>query len=323
MNILKRFLMVRESTLIIINILLILILSLLFRNFTSKGNILGLLYYISIYSIIAGSMTILIVSGGFDLSAGVILGFSGMLVGKFIVTFNFPIFLAIILAILICVIIGSINGYIIAYLKINPFFVTLSAYFIIGAFIYLISNQKDITGFPQVYSLIAGYKLFNIPILIIISLASLVIFDVLLRKNVYFRRNYAIGGNEPGAILIGIKVRRIKMFNYTLVSVMAAIAGILYSSRVMGSYRNAGADAAFQIITAVIIGGASLNGGRGSVTGTFLGLVLMALINNAIVFFKLHAMWGKIIIGLMLILVVLLDVNIRKERTLKLKLYKY
>ena len=319
MGLIKKFFRMRESTLIIVNLLIILVMSLLFENFATRPNIFGLLYYISVYSIIAGPMTVLLISGGFDLSAGVMIGLAGVIIGRLIISFNFPIIIALILTVLICAIIGTLNGYIIEYLCINPFFVTLSAYFIINAVIYIIADQKDIFGFPQEYNLLAGFKILSIPIILIFSLVSLIIFDVLLRRNIYFRQNYAIGGNELGAILAGIKVKRLKMFNYTIISTMAGIAGILFSSRIMAAYRNAGADAVFIIITAVIIGGASLKGGRGSVAGSFLGLVLMALINNAIVFFQLHAMWGRVTMGVVLIMVVLLDENLRKEKTVKLR----
>ncbi|MCL4377795.1 MAG: ABC transporter permease [Actinobacteria bacterium] len=291
----------------------------IFKNFSSYSNILGILYSIASNSIVAGAMTVLFVSGGFDISAGVMLGFAGVFIGRMIVGFSMPIPIAILLAVIIGAAIGTIMGYIISYLDISPFFVTLSAYFIIGSCLRIVSERQDIVGFPVNFGLIAQYKILGIPIMIIFAIINIIFFDVMMRKNVYFRQNFAVGSNEQAAIVSGIKVKRLKMFNYTLVSTMAAISGIILTSRYMAAYQSSGADAAFQIITAVIIGGASLKGGKGSVLGTFLGIVLMALVYNSFIFFKMNIAWNKFAIGLILILVVIFDVNIQKERTIKLK----
>ena len=140
-----------------------------------------------------------------------------------------------------------------------------------------------------------------------------------MRKNAYFRQNYFIGGNELGAALAGINVRKVKLLNYTIVGLMASIAGIFSTSRFMVAFVTSGSENAFQIITAVIIGGASLKGGRGSVLGSFLGLVLMALAYNTLIFFKVDVLLNRIVIGLILILAVLIDTNLQKQRTVKLR----
>lgn len=319
MNIIKKFFIIRESSLLIINLAIILFLSFRFPLFTSANNIFGMLYAISINSIIAGAMTVLFVSGGFDMSAGVTAGFCGMVVGVLMVRFNLPITLSCLLTIILGAALGTFIGFLVSYININPFVVTLSAWFIIESFIYIVSGGKNQVNFPSEFSLIASYKILNVPMIIIFALCSLIIFEIVLRRNVYFRQNFAIGGNESAAILAGIKVKRVKMLNYTLVSAMAAVAGIFLTSRFMAAYLTAGSENAFQIITAVIIGGASLRGGKGSVLGTFLGLVLMALVFSAFIFFKMDVLWNRIAIGLILILAVIIDENIQKERTIRIK----
>lgn len=318
MKVLGRIFKVRESILILINILLFIIFSLIFPNFIKVGNILGIFYTVSINLIVAVAMTVLFVSGGFDISAGVMIGFSSALAGVFLVNMNLPVPLTIFLIIIIGFAIGTFMGFLISYLNINPFFVTISGFFIIQACIYILL-KIEIYISQEAYILIAGYRIFGIPTIILFSIFSLIIFDLLLRNNVYFRRNFAIGNNEAGAIVSGINVKRIKMFNYSIVSTMAAIAGIFASSRYKASYHTTGQDSAFIIITAVIIGGASLKGGKGTVTGTFFGLVLLAMIYDSFVFMKLDPMWNRIAIGLILIFVVFIDTITYKERTIRLK----
>lgn len=229
MNKIKKILMIRESTLLLTNAVLILVLSLMFNNFSTITNFRGILFTVSANAIIATVMTILFVSGGFDFSAGVIMGLAGIIIGRLIVSYNLPIALAIILVLVICAIIGSIMGYIISYLNINPFFVTLAGYFIISSVTPIISSQENISRFPDKFGLIARFEIFGIPLIILFSLVFLIFFDILLRKNIYFRQNYAIGGNELGAFFAGIKVKKIKMLNYILVSTMAGVGGIFFS----------------------------------------------------------------------------------------------
>ena len=150
--------------------------------------------------------------------------------------------------------------------------------------------------------------------IIIFSIISIIIFGFLLRTNVFFRQSYYIGGNEKAALLVGIKVKKVKLLFYIITSVMASIAGILLTARFSAAYNSAGYNNAFQVVTAVLIGGASLKGGKGSIAGSFLGLILVALIYDAIVLFNVNLNWNKVVIGLVLIIAVLLNTFIQKQK---------
>lgn len=316
MNELKKIFRIREVSLLVVVVIFILILSLTRSAFLTRGNIFNLFYSVSVNSIIGGAMTVLFVSGGFDMSVGATLGFCSMALGWFITIKTIPIPISVIFIIIIGAVIGLVIGYIVAYLGINPFITTLAAWFIIESFTYIVNGGRNIVGFPDKFSLIASYKILNIPIIIIFSIMSLIIFGLLLWKNVYFRNNYYIGGNETAAKLAGISVKRIKLLNYTLVSTMSAVASIFITSRYVGSYAGTGKETAFQVIAAVIIGGASLKGGRGTVIGTFIGLVLMFLINNALVLYGVNLYWNKVSLGIMLLIVVYMDVRMHKGEKL-------
>lgn len=312
MNIIKKFFLNRVLSLSFFALLFILFLAISRpQSFLSQTNIWGVLYGISTNMIVAGAMTSLLISGGFDLSVGSVLAFC-MMVVSLLLRAGVSIPLAIISAIAVGVALGAIMGYIISYIGINPFVVTLSGWFIIDALILIISGGTAISGFPKAFTIISNYKILKVPTIILIGLISLILFEVLLEKNKFFRQNFFIGGNEKAAELSGINIKKVKLINYMLVSMMAALAGILLASRFRVSIPTAGSDTAFQVITAVIIGGASLKGGRGSAIGTFLGLLVVALISDAIVLFSVKVQWTNVFIGAILIFIVVIDANTSK-----------
>jgi ribose transport system permease protein len=150
---------------------------------------------------------------------------------------------------------------------------------------------------------------------ILICLVLVAIGDLLLRKSRFLRQNYYIGGSEKAAILSGINVNRMKIFNYALTGVLAAVAGMITASRFGNVSVTLGKNLELQVITAVIIGGASLQGGEGTVLGALLGSLLMAMIVTAINIFHVDIYWNTFIIGTTLLVAVLIDVVSKKKRS--------
>ena len=312
MNILKKILLNRVLSLGIIIFLFILFLSITKpESFLSRINIFGMLYGISTNMIIAGAMTSLLISGGFDIAVGSVLAMS-MMVVSILLKMGVSIPVSIIATLAVGVFLGAIMGYIISYIGINPFIVTLSGWFIIDSLLLIISGGTAISGFPAAFTKIAGLRILNVPMIIIFAFLSMIVYGILMTKNKFFRQNFFIGGNEVAAQLSGINVRKVKLVNYMLTSLMAAVAGIFLASRFNVSIPQAGADTAFQVITAVIIGGAALRGGRGSVPGTFLGLLFVALIRDTIVLHEIKIQWSTAATGAILILVVIIDANTQR-----------
>lgn len=312
MNFFRKIFKIREFNLFLIVLVVIIILIIRSPFFATKANMFGVLSSMSTDTIIAGAMTILFISGGFDLSVGSTLGLCAMIVAM-LVKAGTPIPLAVAITILIGIAIGGIMGYIIAYIKINPFIVTLAGFLILRSLHLIISGGTSIGNLQKPFALIARFKILNVPMYIIFAFFSILVFDALLRNNVFFRNNYNLGGDENSASLLGINVKRLKLFNYCLTSAMASVAGIFLVSKFNNANIEGSPDTAFQVITAVILGGASLKGGRGSVTGTLLGLCIMALIENALVLFGLNILWNKVAIGLVLIIVVVLDSTMNRR----------
>lgn len=312
MKVLKKIFGFRESTILLVILAFAVILSISRPPFLSAVNLFGILYSISVNSIIIGAMTVLFVSGGFDMSVGSILGLSGIIVGTLMVG-GMPIVPAILITVALGIVMGAVQGFFISYLTINPFIVTLAGWFVYGALIFIVGKGSNINGFPKSFNLISFYKVAKVPVIIIFAMVTIIIFEVLLRKNFFFRSAFYIGGNENAAELVGISVKKIKLVLYTLTGATSAIAGIFLTSRFMAAYNVAGSENAFQIITAVIIGGASLKGGRGSVLGSFLGLIFVALIYDALVLYNINIQWNKFFIGVILIVLVLIDEKVGRR----------
>lgn len=319
MNILdnvKRILRHRESSTILVTLLFAAVLYVSNPRFLSQINLFGILYYISQNTIMLGALTIILVSGCFDLSVGSVLAFSGILSGVLMVKVGLPVPVAIVLTIIAAACIGLINGVLVGYAGINPFVVTLATWFIFISGKYIINNGNHIYGLPESFNMLARTKVLGLPMIVIIAFASLILFELLLRRNVFFRKNYFIGGNETAANLVGINVAAMKTINYMIMAVMASIAGMISSARFGTAYTTAGTDTAFILAIAVIIGGASLYGGRGTVLGSFTGMLFMALVYNAIVLYGVVLYWNYVIIGGIIIIAVALDTIIEKRKSL-------
>lgn len=283
--------------------------------FLNTANILALLLGLSIETIIAVAMTNLMVSGGFDMSVGSVVAFSGAATAL-ILNSGVPLVIAVLIGIVIGALIGLFNGVIISKIGINPFVTTLASLSLFRGLTLIITKGRNVTGLSEGFQAIGQNSLFGIQFPIWYAVLFVIVGDVLLRKARFFRQNYYIGGNEKAAKLSGIPVDKIKIFNYMLTGMFAAFAGIVLTSRLGTASVTGGTGLELRVITAVIIGGASLQGGEGTVVGAFLGSLLMALITNALTLLGVDVYWQTFVIGAVLLLAVLIDRmdKIRKEK---------
>jgi ribose transport system permease protein len=281
--------------------------------FMTFANWSALLLQVSLECIVAIGMTILLVSGGFDLSVGSTFGLAGAVTAMAIVS-NFPPAIAIFFGLGTGAAIGCINGFIIAKIGINPFVTTLAMMSMVRGLLLVITRGRNIAGLPEAFEVLGQGKLFGVQNPIWISLLMVLVGDILLRKSRFFRQNYYVGGNERAAVLSGIKVERLKIFNYALTSVLAAISGILMTARLGAASVTAGTGLELKVITAVIIGGASLKGGEGTILGSFLGSLLMGILVGALTILGVDVYWNSAVIGATLLLAVLIDTVGRYRR---------
>ena len=305
----------REFMILMIIIGASIIMSIASPIFLTKLNILANLLSVSIEAIVAIGMTILMVSGGFDMSVGSTVALTGA-VTAMSMNAGVPVLLAILIGLAVGVLIGGINGILIAKVGINPFITTLGMMSIVRGLLLVVTKARNITGLPSSFKVIGQGKVMGVQYPIIIALVLLIIGDVLLRKSRFFRQNYYIGGNERAAILSGIDVDRIKIFNYALTGFLAALAGIVMTARLGAASVTAGTGMELKVISAVIIGGASLQGGEGTVIGAFLGSLLMAIIVNSLTLLGVDIYWNTLVIGATLLLAVTIDTVGKKRRGL-------
>ena len=317
-DVVKRILDIREFMIIVIILLVGVALSLASPVFLTTANLLVVLLGLSFNAIIAVGMTILLVGGGFDMSVGAILALCGSVTGMMVLS-GLPVWLCVIIGVIFGICIGLINGLLVAKLEINPFIATLGTQMLFRGILLVLTGGKNVTGFPDAFRAIGQTRFFGVQTPIIMAVIVVIIGDIFLRNSRFLRQYYYIGGSEKAAKLSGMNSKAMKMFAYTLSGALAGFAGIVMASRHASASVTAGGETAFQVITAVIIGGASLKGGEGSVFGAFLGCLLMALINNALTLLGVNVYWNSIVIGGTLLFAVLVDTanQLKKERGLK------
>jgi ribose transport system permease protein len=313
MNLLKKLINQREFALFIVILLTFIAMSFASPYFFTIRNIISLSLALSITTIIGVAMTNLLVSGGFDLSVGSLVGLIGIIVGMLIKN-GVPVYVAIILALGIGALVGLMNGLLIAKVGMNAFIVTLAGMSILRGLTYIISQGRSQTQLGDLFDSIGQTKFLGIDLPIWYTIIFIIVGDLLLRRSRFFRQNYYIGGNERAAHLSGIPVNRMKILNYVIASLITAFAAIVHTSRLGAAATAAGQGFEFQVITAVIIGGASLSGGEGTVFGTFLGALLMVLIINILVLLGINVYWQNFVIGTVLLFAVMLDTLSVKSR---------
>jgi len=309
---LRNILRYKELSLFLVIVVGSIILTLASPFFSNISNIHAVLLGASFDSIIAIGMTLLLISGGFDLSVGSVFGFAGVISGIALVHGANVVF-SILIGLLAGAFIGFINGIIIARIKVNALITTLAMMSIIRGLIFVITKGLGVPNLTDAFDRVAQTRIYGIQTPIIVMAVSLVLADVFFRKSIFFRQYFFIGGNEESARLSGIRVERLQILAYVISGAMAALSGILTASRMAGALPLSGTGTELRVITACIIGGCSLAGGEGSVLGSFLGVMLMALVTNAFNLLGVSIYWQRAIYGTILLLAVLIDV-IRRKR---------
>ena len=285
----------KKHSLIIALLLLLCIFGVINPVFLSIGNLLNLVDQISIIGIISLGMTIVIIIAGIDLSVGSIVAFSSIVLAQ------------ILFSILAGAVIGLINGALISYGKIPAFIATLGFMSIArGAALY-ITGGKSLSNLPSSLSEIISYEIIGVrlPIIIFISLA--LIFHFFLKYTYHGKYLYAIGGNQRAAWLSGINIKKYIVFSYIICAITAAIASILLVGKLNSAQPQAGFMYELNSIAAVVIGGASLSGGKGSIIGTMLGVLIIGTLQNGFSILNIPSYFQQILIGAIIILSVLLD----------------
>ncbi|MBV9230609.1 MAG: ABC transporter permease [Chloroflexi bacterium] len=285
-----------------IYVILIVVLSILSPYFLSVNNFLNILVAVSTIGIMSVATTMVIVSGGIDLSIGSVVAIAGV-----IVSLNIPIPLAILVALVIGVVVGCINGFAVTRFNINPLITTLGMMSIVRGFAFVISGGLSRDIFDEGFGFLGRGYVLGIPFQVIVMVVLFLLTAWVMRQTTFGRAIYAVGGNAQAARLAGLPVRRLQMTVYILSGLSAALGGVFLASQLSAGAPAAATGIELSVIAAVILGGSSLNGGKGTIWGTLLGVLILGTLNNGLTLLNVSSYYQDVARGLVLLLAVGLD----------------
>lgn len=281
-------------------------------TFPTFDNISLVLLNLSIESIVAVGMMLLLISGMFDLSVGSVVAFAGSIAAYFMYWYGMYVPVAILVGLGFAAFIGLVNGLFVAKIGINPLIQTLAMMGIVRGLALMIAGA-GIQNLPEGFNAIGQSKILGLQTPVWFMIIIVALFSILVSQTVFFRQYYYIGGNEKAARLSGIRVERVKIIGFVLTSLLAGVAGILLASRLGAGLATSGRGMELRVITAVILGGASLLGGQGKIIGALLGTIFMGLVSNIMILARVSGYWQEIVLGVILILAVAVDILAQKR----------
>jgi ribose transport system permease protein len=287
--------------------ILIVIAALVNENFFTSGNLINILRQVAIIGIIALGQTIVILSGGFDLSVGASLALSGA-TGIAVMNSTGSIFMGVAATILCAMMIGAVNGGLITKGKIAPFIVTLGMMASARSIALYFADGGSSTGKVDGFTQIANSEIMGITYPVYMFFAATIVIFTIMKKTRFGRYVYAIGSNEKAALLSAIQVNRVKMMAYTLCGMLVGVAAVIESSRLNSiSSSSSGISYELDAIAAVVIGGTRLSGGKGSILGTLFGVLILGVLNNMINLMNVSPYLQGLVKGCIIIIAVLLQ----------------
>ncbi|MEH2359470.1 ABC transporter permease subunit [Nostoc sp.] len=282
-------------------------------NFLTGGNIVNILRQASINIVLATGMTFVILTGGIDLSVGSILAVSAV-VALLVSLLPALSWAAVPAALLAGLLLGLVNGALITFLDVPPFIVTLGSLTALRGVAFLVAKGTTLINRDINFAWVGNSYVGPLPWLVIIALLTIIASWFVLRQTVLGVQIYAVGGNERAARLTGIKVNRVLLFVYGISGLLAGLAGIMSASRLYSASGVLGQGYELDAIAAVILGGTSFTGGIGTIGGTLLGALIIAILNNGLTLLNLSYFWQLVVKGLVIILAVMIDRLRRRSR---------
>ncbi|WP_341528127.1 ribose ABC transporter permease [Nostoc sp. UHCC 0302] len=294
-------------------VLICILFTFLSPNFLTGGNVVNILRQASINIVLATGMTFVILTGGIDLSVGSILAVSAVVA---LLVSLIPVlgWAAVPAGLLTGLLLGLVNGALITFLDVPPFIVTLGSLTALRGAAFLVANGTTVINRNINFAWIGNSYIGPIPWLVIIALLAVAISWFVLRQTVLGVQIYAVGGNERAARLTGIKVNRVLLFVYGVSGLLAGLAGIMSASRLYSATGILGQGYELDAIAAVILGGTSFTGGIGTIGGTLLGALIIAILNNGLTLLNMSYFWQLVVKGLVIIVAVMIDRLRRRSR---------
>jgi len=286
------------------------------QYFFSVRNFMNIALYAAIVGILACSTTLVIAAGKIDFAAGSVIALGSCIMG-IMMRDGYSVWAAIGACMAVSILVGALDGFLIAYVGINQFIATLASMQMFRGFAYIITNALSISIMHPVLKFIGrDFAFGTIPNAVILTLIIAVIFVFLANKTTLGRKFFVIGGNERVAFLSGINVKFSILILYVIHGAVTGIAAILWTAQLGAALPSAAPNLNFQAISATVLGGVSLTGGKGSIVGALVGALLLGTLNNGMVMLDIQSFWQDVIIGFVLIFAVTLDIIKNKRASM-------
>ena len=305
--------LISEYFIFVIFIALVIVLTCLKPSFIQPSNLVNILKQASINGILSFGMMFVIIAGGFDMSVGSTVAFTGI-VAALLGQGQYPLIVPLVIAMLAGLAVGVINGVGVSIGDLPPFIMTLGTMTAVRGLALLLCNGKPVTGISQEYREVAAQSFFGVPMLAVFLVIVIAICSFVLAKTVYGRRVYACGGNLQAARVSGINTTLIRISTFSIAGLLAGLCGFLMTSRVTIGQPTAAESYEMDAITACVVGGVSMSGGVGKPWGVVVGCLLITVIANGLDIMGVSSHWQKIVKGAIIVLAVLIDVKGKRKK---------
>lgn len=287
--------------------------------FLTIDNLLGMTQFGAVLALLGMGQTLVILGGGagIDLSIGATLSLSGVILGL-LVKAGVNVWIACVLTVIAAWLLGGINGLIVTRLRLPPFIATLGTLYAYGAISLVVTRGFPISGFPGNFAYLGNGYLFNVPVQVIfVVLPAWFILDFVLKRTRFGRETYLVGNNERAAALSGIDVKRIRLWLYSIAGALAGLGAIINSAWLFSARPDAGNNMELQAITVAVLGGTSMLGGEGTLTGTILAVLILTMVSSGLQLANITVIWQLAVQGLILLAAIAFNQVIARRAALR------
>ena len=299
--------LLKDNAIWLVFVLMVAIFTVYNPKFIKPSNLMNIARQVAVYGIASVGMTFVILISGIDLSIGAIITFVNIICAYLMVNLGFNMWVAVIISITAATLIGVLNGFMVSTVGIPALIATFAAQTVFDGVSYIISGGMPISGFDKNFNIFGKWTIGIVPISAIIMIVCFAAGAFILNKTYFGRYFYAIGGNEEAAKLSGIQVSNIKYLIYALSGFFAGLAGIVMLSRTGSAQNTAGLGYEFDVITCVVLGGVSVKGGIGRISGVIAGVLIIGSLTNGMILMDVNSYTQKLVKGLVLALAVGID----------------
>lgn len=308
----KKFL--RSNAIWFVFIAMVIVFTAANPNFIKINNLVAISRQVAVYGVASVGMTFVILIAGIDLSTGSIITLVNIVCAYMMVNMGMNMWIATILAIAVATLVGVLNGFMVSTIGIPALIATFASQTVFEGIAYLISGGMPISGFDKAFNIFGKTSIGIVPVCAIIMIVCFAIGSFILNKSYFGRYFYAIGGNEEAAELSGIRVSRVKYLIYALSGFFAGLAGIIMLSRTGSAQNTAGLGLEFDVITCVVLGGVSVNGGSGKMSGVVAGVLIIGSLTNGMILMNVSTYTQMVVKGVVLALAVGFDCLSKKKQ---------